>query len=227
MTLERSGALPNRPPLVVHDLGEGIRHVEVNRMDTEETWQQFDAHFPDFEGVTGLILDVRWNGGGSSHVGWKVLARILSEPTRSAAVQLPAYLPTMRAWGLPQRWLTLPGKVIEPNQELPRFTGPVCFLSGTFSFSAAEDFLVIAQESRRGPLIGEPSGGSTGQPLVVELPGGGLFRVCTKRDTHPDGALFVGPGVQPDIPCAPTVAGIAAGRDEIVERAVQFIRTRS
>lgn len=70
-------------------------------------------------------------------------------------------------------------------------------MTSPLTFSAAEDF--------------------------VKLPGGGAIRVCTKRDTFPDGTPFVGKGIQPDIPCAPTLAGVVAGRDEVLEAAVRYI----
>lgn len=224
-TLRRAEGLPARLPFVAHDLGGGIWHVELNTYATMETADQFHAHFASFNGVRALILDVRENGGGSGTVGHSILARLLSEPCHVSAVRLPLYCPTFRAWGLSQRWLSRPVGSIQPDTSRPRFDGPVAALSGPSTGSAAEDFLVAFQDSRRGLIIGGPSCGSTGQPLYVQLPGGGAFRVCTKRDTHPDGTPFVGRGIQPDLPCAPTLAGVIAGRDEVLERAVQHLRT--
>jgi C-terminal processing protease CtpA/Prc len=76
---------------------------------------------------------------------------------------------------------------------------------------------------QRGPLIGEPSGGSTGNPLQFELPGGGKARICAKRDTYPDGRSFVGKGIAPDILVAPTVADVRSGRDPVLERALETL----
>jgi hypothetical protein len=69
-------------------------------------------------------------------------------------------------------------------------------------------------------MIREPSGGSTGQPLNITLPGGGSARICSKKDTIADGSVWEGIGIQPDIPVHQTVADLAAGRDTVVERAV-------
>jgi C-terminal processing protease CtpA/Prc len=97
-------------------------------------------------------------------------------------------------------------------------------LSGPATFSAAEDFLVAWKNSGRGKVIGEPSGGSTGQPLVFQLPGGGSARVCTKRDTFPDGTEWVGKGIAPDILVRPTLADVRAGRDTVLEQAREFLK---
>jgi C-terminal processing protease CtpA/Prc len=67
-------------------------------------------------------------------------------------------------------------------------------------------------------------GFNTGQPLVFPLPEGGLARVCTKRDTYPDGHEFVGVGVQPDRLVHPTLADFRAGRDPVLEAALEELR---
>ena len=89
--------------------------------------------------------------------------------------------------------------------------------------SAAEDFLVAFQTSNRGKVIGQKTCGSTGQPLTLELPGGGGARICTKRDTYPDGREFVGIGVIPDIEIAPTCEDIAEDRDVVLEKALEVL----
>ena len=96
-------------------------------------------------------------------------------------------------------------------------------LSGPATFSAAEDFLVAWKNSGRGKIIGEASGGSTGQPLSFALPGGGSARVCTKKDMFPDGAEWVGKGIQPDIVVQATVADVQAGKDTVLNRALAYL----
>ena len=48
-------------------------------------------------------------------------------------------------------------------------------------------------------VIGQNSAGSSGQPLVIELPGGTNARICVKRDALPDGTDYIGFGIEPDI----------------------------
>ena len=75
---------------------------------------------------------------------------------------------------------------------------PLVILIDHPTASAAEDFLIFLDSGKRAVLVGRPTFGSTGQPLPFELPGGGSAKVCSKRDTYPDGRDFVGYGVQPD-----------------------------
>ncbi|MGF1749969.1 MULTISPECIES: S41 family peptidase [Vibrio] len=93
--------------------------------------------------------------------------------------------------------------------------------SGTVS--AAEDFLVYAQALDTMTTIGEYTYGSTGQPLFRNLPGGGCFRVCTKRDTYADGRDFVGTGIKPDILVSPTYQHLIDGVDYVLETAVELM----
>lgn len=105
------------------------------------------------------------------------------------------------------------------------FLGPIVVLTSPRTFSAAEDFLVILKAFGRARLVGERTGGSTGQPLSIEgLPAGGTARVCTKRDMFPDGTEFVGVGVIPDVEVRLTVADIAAGRDVVFEQGLAELR---
>lgn len=103
---------------------------------------------------------------------------------------------------------------------------PVIVLTSPRTFSAAEDFAVAFDAMQRGTIVGEATGGSTGQPLLFSLPGGGSGRVCTKRDTYPDGREFVGVGVQPHIKVAPTVADFRNGRDTVLEAALAELKKR-
>jgi len=72
--------------------------------------------------------------------------------------------------------------------------------------------------------VGEPTYGSTGQPIFVDLPGGGTFRVCTKRDTYPDGREFVGYGIKPDILVESTLATVRSDEDEALDRALRELQ---
>lgn len=224
VTLRRSGQILPPPPVQVSKLGGGRLLVAINTFGEQEVAEAFHRHFPDFDDVTGIVIDLRRNGGGSSAVAHSVLARLLSAPTYAGAVRVGVYLPVLRAWGGNQRWLVVPPSEVVPDNTRPAFTGPITVLSSPFTASAAEDFLVAFKTSRRGPIVGQPSNGSTGQPLWAPLPGGGAFRVCCKRDTLPDGTVFVGKGIEPEIPCAPTVAGVASGRDEVLERAIRHLK---
>lgn len=167
---------------------------------------------------------MRNNGGGSSDIGYSLIARLIDKPiTQTSLWRTRDYRPVFRAWDRPMPLFEGGDSgVVEPRGGRP-FTGPVAVLIGPNTYSAAEDFLVPLKMSGRARLVGTPTGGSTGQPLIVEVYGA-YARICTKWDRMPDGTEFVGVGVQPDVHVELTRQAIAAGRDLVVERAVDVLR---
>jgi len=106
-----------------------------------------------------------------------------------------------------------------------KLTVPLVVLLGNGTASAAEDFLVILDGLEgRATTIGQKSFGSTGQPMSFQLPGGAWARICTKKDTYPDGREFVGYGVKPDIFVPLTVEEMIGERDDALAKAVEVLK---
>ncbi len=200
-----------------------IAYVALNDFGTNDLVKLWSESFPKISAASAIILDLRLNGGGSSGIGYEVIRSLVDRPVPGSRQVMRRYNPTDRARGTLMEWTEVPADKIQPG-EGSHFPGPVAVLIGPATFSAAEDFLVAWKNSGRGKMIGEPSGGSTGQPLPFQLPGGGSARVCTKRDTFPDGTEWVGKGIAPDILVRPTVAEIRSGRDAVLERAIEFLK---
>ncbi len=212
-----------RPPFEFTMLPGHVAYVALNSFSTDEAAEQFAAAFGEIAQARALLLDVRANDGGNSAVGWDVLATLTDQPFPVSSWRTLDYRPAYRAWGRPTQTFGETGQTF-PADATRHFRGPVAVLVNARTFSAAEDFAVAFDAMDRGLLVGEPTGGSTGQPLPFPLPGGGSARVTTKRDTYPDGRDFVGVGVQPDMPVAPTLADVRAGRDPALEAALAAVR---
>ena len=103
------------------------------------------------------------------------------------------------------------------------YTGPVAILCSSRSAGAAEDLLVAFRSGARGPIIGEPSAGSTGQTLVLSLANSWRMRVTVTRDAFPDGTEFVTTGIAPEFPVPVRVNDLLAGRDAILDRAREYV----
>jgi C-terminal processing protease CtpA/Prc len=80
--------------------------------------------------------------------------------------------------------------------------------------------------AKRIVTVGEATCGSTGQPLQFTIYGA-TGRICTKWDQYPDGTDFVGLGVAPDVPAARSARDVAAGRDAVLEKALQLASAKS
>ena len=196
-----------------------IAYVALNDFGSDDVANAYDAHYDEIAKSRALILDVRKNGGGSTGVGYRVLSTLISKPVATTKAQTMTYRPTDRARSVAQR-VEYQESTLQPDAKGRLYTKPVAVLIGPATFSAAEDFAVAWKMAKRGLTIGTPSGGSTGQPLQIALPGGGGFRVCTKRDRFANGEEFVGVGIQPDIEVRATIDNVRAGRDPVLERAI-------
>jgi C-terminal processing protease CtpA/Prc len=112
--------------------------------------------------------------------------------------------------------------------KVQRLEQPLIILMGNNTASAAEDFLVMLDQiPNRAITIGQKSYGSTGQPLILELPGGGKARICTKRDTYPDGREFVGYGIKPNIEVEKNIEDLINGKDTELELALKEFKKKS
>ncbi|MCK4558182.1 MAG: hypothetical protein KAV45_00260 [Calditrichia bacterium] len=89
------------------------------------------------------------------------------------------------------------------------------------SFSGAEDFCVGFLTLKRGKLIGRKTAGSTGSPIIFNLPRGALVLICAKKDFFHDGKEFIGFGITPDIEVKTSVKDIIENRDAALDIAIK------
>lgn len=219
----RTGPKPADVPLFrLRD--DGIAVLRAAQFENDASARALGESFEQMGNARGLIVDLRGNGGGNTSHGLKILMHLTRERIPSMRSYYRENVPFNAASSsVPSdTWR----RILESDSastETRQFDGPVVVLIDARTFSAAEDTAAIFRLMRRGTIIGMPSGGSTGQPLLFDLPGGGKARICVKRDTYPDGTTFVGSGVQPDIEVAETIEDIRTGRDGALDRAVAEI----
>ena len=126
-----------------------------------------------------------------------------------------------KAWGKSQQWHEVEGRTVEPFDDRAIHTKPVNVIADESTFSAAEDFCVGFLTMKRGKLVGRRTAGSSGSPLMFDVPGGGLALVCTKKDVFPDGTEFIGFGIAPDIEVPASIKDVVENRDAALEAAIR------
>lgn len=215
-----------RPPSFEFSMLPGdVAYVALNSFDDESAAEAWMAAFDEIAKSSALVIDVRRNGGGNSGVGYAILSTLDNKPFMGSRWATRDYKPSWRAWGKEMPMYSEAPGVVQPDPKR-QYSKPVLVLTSAATYSAAEDFAVAFDGMQRGALVGEPTGGSTGQPLFIKLPGGGQARICTKLDTYADGRAFVGVGVQPQHAAKPTVEGMRAGRDEVLEAALAQLQAK-
>ncbi|WP_159442189.1 S41 family peptidase [Chitinophaga niabensis] len=220
---ERSAAL-QVPAFEYRLLPGNIAYVALNTFGNDSAATAFAAKYEEISKAKAVIFDVRNNGGGNTSVGWAILRYFVDQPALVHTSYTRDYKPTYRAWGRNQQ-PDLNRNWFMPGKQQP-YTGQVIVLTSARTFSAAEDFVAAFKTMKRGVVIGEATGGSSGQPMLITLPGNGTARICTKRDMLGDGTEFVGVGIQPDKVVSPTVSDVRKGLDTELQAAVQLISGR-
>jgi carboxyl-terminal processing protease len=169
------------------------------------------------QGASGLVIDLRNNGGGDSEAMTDVVSAFLSPRT-----------------GL-GRFVDRTGKVvIEPQtrtamllaaESIARFDGRLVILTSERTASAAEIFVASLKEARRAAVIGT---GTCGCVLAIRrrhlLPDGGELDVSEMDYRTRLGLRLEGNGVAPDEIITPDQRDIRAGKDRIIERAIERLR---
>lgn len=210
--MPRRAASSNHDP-VWYEFKNDIAIMTVDRFWPDEISTEIDRAMTEIKSRNpkGLIIDLRKNGGGSTDVALRLQMHLTDA---DSLLSFGAQTRTNSAYGRAQgnyleeyadyynyrAYETFPPENIARDNSIEPIRCPVAVLIGPGCFSACEDFLVNIYEMPNRPiLIGEQTSGSTGAPLVLELPHEAAARICTIRITYPySGRLFDG-GIKPDI----------------------------
>jgi C-terminal processing protease CtpA/Prc len=199
-------------------------------------------------GASNLIIDVRNNGGGSDEYG-KLLAAYLIDDTfdyyRYLEVNSDSFaffehtgmsngdLPRDRFQANERGRYDFVGHTnLGPQQPLePSFKGDVYILINGASFSATGEFTSVVHHHQRATFIGEECGAgyygnTSGMMVLMELPNSGLrVRIPLVRYTMAvSGYEPVDRGLIPEHHVEPTIDDVLAGRDAVMEYAIDLIR---
>jgi C-terminal processing protease CtpA/Prc len=244
----------NFPLLDLKWMEQDIALLTLNSFDNPLIDTLFIEKLPELYKAKALIIDLRNNGGGSTGIGLEILKYLTHDTILYGAQNTSRmHIPTYKAWGsflTPQDTLTdkpewgmnkeemtksyLMGKDDYPyvfpyvadtiQLDARRIVVPTAVLIGHNTASAAEDFLIYADNQKHFTKFGDNTFGSTGQPYLFDMPGGGRARVCTKKDTYPNGVEFVGVGIIPEVVVRPTLQDYQDKKDPVLEKAVAFLK---
>jgi carboxyl-terminal processing protease len=191
--------------------GDSIGYVSINQFGSEtvpETIEALQALQKDEQRLKGLILDVRFNGGGYLEGAVEICSLLLKEG-KVVSVE--------RRDVAPERYY-VSGRPVFPAL-------PLVVLINEGSASASEIVAGALQDHRRATIIGEKSFGKGTVQEVLDLPGGSSLRVTTARWLTPAGKDLGKEGVTPDIVIGRTPEQIMAEQDPQLDTALEFLHS--
>ncbi len=194
----------------IADLQPGVMYVDLDRI----TDAAFDSALSRLQRAKTVIFDMRGYPHRSNPR--KIFAHfsdtVLHSPRFMIAVNT---LPNRERVGFIDH-----SDAVAPVA--PRLAARLIILSGGGAVSAAETALGFVEENRLGDIVGEPSAGTNGSINPFTLPSGNTINWTGMLVQKRDGTPHHGVGIIPTVPGSPTVAGIRAGRDEVLERAISL-----
>jgi len=214
-----------RPVVEARVIAHGIGYLALSSFGDARAVALVDSALATFGDLRGLIVDTRWNTGGSQDAGWRVLSQFMDREFVQSAQFSSAYLGIWRAWGgLPPK-VPMPARTIVPDPTKRR-RYPMLWLIGPNTMSAAEGVAALVEQTGAGTTVGETTFGSTGQPLLIPVPGGGIARIRVEEERYMDGRIYTRRGIAPQVPIAPTLEGLRRGEDEVLIGALAFLKDR-
>ena len=211
----RGAAAPrefSRP--AIERLDDGVYYVDLGRA----TMAEINAVMDQLATAPGVVFDLR-DYPNSNH---EVLSHLLSrEVNATQGIAIPHLVrPDHAATSVPT-WET--PRTMFPVVP-PHIAGRTAFLTGPAAISYAESVMALVDHHHLAAIVGGPTAGTNGNVAEISEPSGCRTKFTGLRVTRPDGTRHHLVGIQPTIPAARTIAGVAAGRDEVLEKALAYVR---
>ncbi|HEX2218643.1 MAG TPA: S41 family peptidase [Gemmatimonadales bacterium] len=201
---------------VVQRIAEGVGYVDLARLGVE----QVDSAFTALADTRAIIFDMRGYPRGTA---WSIaprLARSDSIVHARAWTRIATSPDTMAAAVLDTR-VRLP-----PREGARPYRGRTVMLIDERAQSQAEYTGMMLRAANGTLFVGTPTSGANGDITDFRLPGNLVVSFSGTGSEFPDGTRLQRRGLIPDVYVAPTPEGLRAGRDEVLERALDLLTTR-
>jgi len=202
-------------PSQMQEVAPKIFYVDIDRFSQSE----FQSNLDKLASSNGIIFDFRGAPSGELQppgiFGYLSSTEMYSPTWANQTVLFPD---RVRMSFDMDHWK------VAPKQ--PRLNVPIVFLQDVRAISYFETLMGIVENYKLGTIVGENSAGTNGNVTFFSLPGGYRIRFTGLRVLKHDGSQHHGIGIPPNVEVHRTIAGVADGRDEILERAIQVLQQR-
>lgn len=176
--------------------------------------------FDQFRGTRAIVFDMRGFPArlNLSTFGSRLVARAGVPGWR---IDVPVFAPGVGAYspeGLQSSYLQNLGPPSKPH-----YTGRTVMLIQENGASKSEIMGLCLRAAAGTAFVGSPTAGQSGSVMNFSLSGGITVTFTGKGGCWPNGDQVQRVGLKPDVPVRPTKAGLAAGRDEVLEAALGYL----
>jgi C-terminal processing protease CtpA/Prc len=183
---------------------------------------QIGALFEKFAGTAAIIFDAR----GPLHFDPSLLASRLTDKPDVAVAIITGPI-SLRPDVTSRRSLTETASFFRveavPPSRLPIYPGKTAMLIDERTKGAAEHLGLLLEAANKTAFIGSLSAGADSEIASVVLPGGITIRYSDCDIRHGNSGKLQRVGLEPTLAVSPSLADVRAGRDVVLEKAVEYL----
>jgi len=200
----------------IERLSDGVYYISLDRARMDDIRAVIDR----VAVAPGVVFDLRDYPNSNDDI----LSYLITGPAYfNGGMFAPHVIRPRHARGSISGW--------DPSHDLipvlqPHIRGRVAFITGPGAISYAETILAVVERYRLGAIVGSATAGTNGNIAQISEPSGCYTNFTGLRVTKSDGSRFHLVGIKPTIPATSTLAGVLAGRDEVLEKALSHVRHR-
>jgi hypothetical protein len=193
-------------------LSDHVAYVKLSSVQAAQT----PSYVERAKGTRGLVIDIR--NYPSEFVVFALGSLLVDQPTPFARF-------TIGDLDNPGAFLWRVGPLsLTPAQ--PHYPGKIVVLVDEVSLSQAEYTTMAFRAAPQAMVVGSTTAGADGNVSQIALPGGLRTAISGIGVFYPDKRPTQRIGIVPDVEVRPTIAGIRAGRDEVLEEGLRQILGR-
>jgi carboxyl-terminal processing protease len=195
-----------------------IAYININGFRSEEeSISLIDSFVNSIQNADALIIDIRNNGGGADDLIRPIAGRFDKDKKTFLRIKF--------RYGDKHNDFTSPETPwsVEPEGNL-QFTKPIVLLTNRNTASAAENFELAMKTMDNVTVIGDTTAGVYSTSLHCVLPNGWDFTCSNAVYTDQNHICYEGTGIAPDLFATNTTEDLSEGKDNVLEKAIQFLR---
>jgi C-terminal processing protease CtpA/Prc len=204
----------HRSGSIIRVLPGNVGYIDLDRLPAE----MVDSAFRMLAGTKAIVLDDRGYPLGTA---WAIAPRLNTHGDGTTAAKFKRLVvpspdttrTTILAFDQP----------IPPAQLVAKYTGRTVMLIDERTISQAEHTGLFFEAANGTTFIGSPTMGANGDVTNFTIPGGITISFTGHDVRHADGRQLQRVGLAPQVAVSPTIAGIRAGRDEVLETALKYV----
>ena len=204
-------------------VSDSFGYLRLDEMTEKNTFGKFnralDEAIKAFYTKKGLIIDLRFNGGGWDYSAYKLASRFIAKG------KTIGHFERMRIKGTDEYTQMKYRKVKSKGKK--QFAKPIVILTSDFTASAAEVFVLLMRELPNVSLIGENTEGIFSDMYEFKLPNKWTVTLSHQQYFSQNKENFEGRGISPDIKIVNTRADIKNQRDPVIQKAIDHLKKKT